>query len=58
MFRGREIVHTEIGREILNRVIVALGEEASVEQHARLEGRQMVMVVAPRKKSKGDSQFS
>lgn len=47
MFRGREIVHPEIGREMLNRVIQALGEDALVEQNPRLEGRQMVMIVAP-----------
>jgi translation initiation factor IF-3 len=47
MFRGREIVHPEIGREMLNRVIQALGEEALIEQNPRLEGRQMVMIVAP-----------
>lgn len=52
MFRGREIVHTEIGREILNRVIQALGEEALIEQHPRLEGRQMVMIVGPAKNKK------
>ncbi len=47
MFRGREIVHPEIGREMLNRVIQALGDEALIEQNPRLEGRQMVMIVAP-----------
>jgi translation initiation factor IF-3 len=47
MFRGREIVHPEVGREMLNRVIQALGEDALVEQNPRLEGRQMVMIVAP-----------
>jgi translation initiation factor IF-3 len=47
MFRGREIVHPDIGREMLNRVIQALGEDAMIEQHPRLEGRQMVMIVAP-----------
>lgn len=47
MFRGREIVHPEMGREMLNRVIQALGEEAIIEQSPRLEGRQMVMIVAP-----------
>lgn len=47
MFRGREIVHPDIGREMLNRVIQALGEDALIEQHPRLEGRQMVMIVAP-----------
>lgn len=47
MFRGREIVHPDMGREMLNRVIQALGDEAIVEQNPRLEGRQMVMIVAP-----------
>ncbi|MCA9507162.1 MAG: translation initiation factor IF-3 [Myxococcales bacterium] len=47
MFRGREIVHPEVGREMLNRVIEALGEDAIIEQNPRLEGRQMVMIVAP-----------
>lgn len=47
MFRGREIVHPDIGREMLNRVIQILGDEATVEQYPRLEGRQMVMIVAP-----------
>lgn len=52
MFRGREIVHTEIGKEILNRVIQVLGEDAMIEQHPRLEGRQMVMIVGPAKNAK------
>jgi len=47
MFRGREIVHPDVGREMLNRVIQALGEDALIEQNPRLEGRQMVMIVAP-----------
>jgi translation initiation factor IF-3 len=47
MFRGREIVHPDIGRDMLNRVIGALGEDALIEQTPRLEGRQMVMIVAP-----------
>lgn len=47
MFRGREIVHPDIGREMLNRVIQVLGDDATIEQHPRLEGRQMVMIVAP-----------
>ncbi len=47
MFRGREIVHPDMGREMLNRVIQALGDEAIIEQSPRLEGRQMVMIVAP-----------
>ena len=52
MFRGREIVHPDIGREMLNRVIQVLGDEALIEQHPRLEGRQMVMIVAPARGAK------
>ena len=47
VFRGREIVHPEVGREMLARVIAELGEAATIEQHPRLEGRQMVMIVGP-----------
>ncbi|MBL4817736.1 MAG: translation initiation factor IF-3 [Deltaproteobacteria bacterium] len=50
MFRGREIVHPEIGFNILKRVMEYLGEEASVESPAKMEGRQMVMIVGPQKK--------
>ena len=53
MFRGREIVHPDVGREMLNRVIQALGDEALIEQNPRLEGRQMVMMIAPGKKKTG-----
>ena len=52
MFRGREIVHPEMGREMLNRVIQSLGEDALIEQHPRLEGRQMVMIVGPARSKK------
>ncbi len=50
MFRGREIVHPEIGFEILKRVAERLAEEASIESHAKMEGRQMVMIMGPGKK--------
>jgi len=46
-FRGREIVHLDVGRDMLTRVIAELGEDAIIEQQPRLEGRQMVMIVAP-----------
>lgn len=49
MFRGREIVHPEIGQDILRRVAEAVSDIAIVESHARMEGRQMFMVVAPGK---------
>jgi translation initiation factor IF-3 len=49
-FRGREVVHHRIGQELMDRVEKAVTELATVEQRAKLEGRQMVMVVAPIKK--------
>jgi translation initiation factor IF-3 len=45
-FRGREMVHQELGMNVLNRVRDLLDGLAKVEQHPRLEGRQMVMVMA------------
>ncbi|MCL4767835.1 MAG: translation initiation factor IF-3 [Hyphomicrobiaceae bacterium] len=47
-FRGREMAHQEIGYDLLQRVKADLGELAKVEAEPRLEGRQMVMVLAPR----------
>lgn len=47
MFRGREIVHTKLGRQLLDRVSERLGEIAKVEQEARLENRQMSLILAP-----------
>ena len=49
-FRGREITHQEIGMRLLERVRDDLDAHAQVEQMPRLEGRQMIMVLAPRKK--------
>ncbi len=49
-FRGREMMHQDLGRKLLQRVEVDLAELAIVEQHPRLEGRQMVMVLSPKKK--------
>lgn len=49
-FRGREIVHRELGGELLKRIEKDLEELAAVEQFPKMEGRQMVMVMAPRKK--------
>lgn len=48
-FRGREMAHQEIGRNLLLRVEKDLSEIGTVEQYPRMEGRQMVMVVAPKK---------
>ena len=49
-FRGREHAHRELGLEVLQRVEKDLEEIAQVEQRPAMEGRQMVMVLAPRKK--------
>ena len=49
-FRGREMMHQDLGRKLLQRVEPDLAELAIVEQHPRLEGRQMVMVLSPKKK--------
>jgi translation initiation factor IF-3 len=49
-FRGREITHQEIGMRLLERLRDDLEAHAQVEQMPRLEGRQMIMVLAPRKK--------
>ncbi|HSD35344.1 MAG TPA: translation initiation factor IF-3 [Alphaproteobacteria bacterium] len=47
-FRGREMVHQELGLRVLERVRGQLDEVAKVEQMPRLEGRQMTMVIAPK----------
>ena len=47
-FRGREMAHQELGRALLDRVREQVGEMAKVETEPKLEGRQMVMVLAPR----------
>jgi translation initiation factor IF-3 len=49
-FRGREMVHQEIGAQLLKRVQGDLEEYGSVEQQPLMEGRQMVMVIGPRKR--------
>ena len=49
-FRGREMAHQELGMELLKRVEGDLAEYGSVEQHPKMEGRQLIMVIAPKKK--------
>jgi translation initiation factor IF-3 len=49
MFRGREIVHPEIGQEILKKVAEAISDIGQVELPPRMEGKQMFMIVAPGK---------
>ena len=49
-FRGREMAHKELGENLLTRVRKDLDDIAMVEQMPELEGRQMIMVMAPKKK--------
>ena len=49
-FRGREMAHQQLGAQLLKRVAEDLTEHGSVEQFPKMEGRQMVMVIAPKKK--------
>src|SRR3712207_4601251 len=50
MFRGREMAHTELGRRILDRLVEDLKDLAVVDSYPKLDGRNMVMVIAPTKK--------
>jgi translation initiation factor IF-3 len=47
-FRGRELAHGQLGMQLLQRVQTDTNEAAKVEQHPRMEGRQMLMVLAPK----------
>jgi translation initiation factor IF-3 len=49
-FKGREMAHTELGDQMVRRIAAEITEEAVVEQWPRMEGRLMVMMVAPKKK--------
>ncbi len=51
-FRGREVVHPEIGMTLMSRIAEDLDELGSVEAEPKFEGRQVVMVLAPKKKKK------
>ena len=54
-FRGREITHQELGLALLNRIRDELGDSIVVEQFPKLEGRQMIMMIAPGRKKAGGS---
>jgi len=47
-FRGRELAHGQLGMQVLQRVQADTAETAKIEQHPRMEGRQMLMVLAPK----------
>lgn len=49
MFRGREMAHKELGRKLLDRLVVELEAEAIVEQPPKMEGRNMVMILGQKK---------
>ena len=54
MFRGRELSHPELGKEVLGRVAETLGDSVTIERGAKLEGKNMTMIVAPKtQKSSG-----
>ncbi len=55
MFRGRESAHPELGKKILDRIVERLEDVAKVESAAKLDGRNMIMVLGPDKKSKAKS---
>jgi translation initiation factor IF-3 len=54
MFRGREMAHTELGRKILDRLVVDLADSAVVDAAPKQDGRNMIMVIAPTKKRETD----
>lgn len=49
MFRGREIAYTELGRKIMEDIKETLADGAVIDQHPRLEGRNMIMILSPKK---------
>ena len=48
MFRGRELLHPELGSEILTKLAKALEEIVTVERNAKLEGKNMTMILSPK----------
>ncbi|MHB8172762.1 MAG: translation initiation factor IF-3 [Thermincolia bacterium] len=48
MFRGREMSHSELGKVLLDRLAVHVKDLATIERDAKLEGRNMIMILAPR----------
>lgn len=49
MFRGREIAYTEIGKKIMETILNELGDTCTVDQSPKVEGRNMVMILSPKK---------
>jgi translation initiation factor IF-3 len=48
MFRGRQIAHPELGKEVVDRVAATLADVAKIESDAKLEGKSMIMILTPR----------
>jgi translation initiation factor IF-3 len=48
MFRGREIVHRSLGQKVFDRINDELTEASNIEQHPKMEGNRMIMVLAPK----------
>ncbi len=51
-FRGREMAHQELGMDMMKRIETDLEEISTVEQYPKMEGRQLIMVLAPQSKKK------
>lgn len=49
MFRGREIIYTDLGRKIMEEIKNELEDLCTIDQHPKLEGRNMIMIVSPKK---------
>ena len=49
MFRGREIAYTDIGRRIMEEIQTELTDTCTIDQHPKIEGRNMVMILTPKK---------
>ena len=56
MFRGRELSHQGLGKEVLDRMADQLKEKVSIEREAKLEGKNMIMILAPKAQPKGGKQ--
>jgi translation initiation factor IF-3 len=55
VFKGREITYKGKGEELLNRLAEQLVDVSKIDQPARLEGRSMIMILAPEKKKKAEA---
>ena len=53
MFRGRELSHPEMGKELLLKVAEAMQDAVTVEREPKLEGKNMIMILAPKVQTKG-----